>query len=156
MILIALGANLPSRAGGPSDTLRAAIASLGARGITVESQSGFYLSPAWPDPTDPAFVNAVVRVKTALAPAELLRLMHEIEDFFGRERGARNAPRVLDLDLIDYDGRVEQGPPERAGSRGFVLIPLRDVAPNWRHPLSGRTVSELIGALPQAEVTLLR
>src|SRR5258705_3596227 len=133
MILIALGANLPSRAGGPADTLRAAIASLGARGITVESQSGFYLSPAWPDPTDPAFVNAVVRVKTALTPAELLRLMHEIEDSFGRERGARNAPRVLDLDLIDYDGRVEQGLPElphpRAASRGFVLIPLRDVAP---------------------------
>src|SRR6185295_4165306 len=156
MILIALGANLPSWAGAPKDTLRAAISSLGARGITVESQSGFYSSPAWPNASDPAFVNAVVRVRTALAPAELLRLMHQIEDSFGRERGVRNAPRTLDLDLIDYDGRVEQGPPELphrpAASRSFVLVPLRDVAPDWRHPVSLHTVSELIAALPQVEI----
>ena len=74
MILIALGASLSSRAGGPADTLRAAVSSFGARGITVESQSGFYLSPAWPDPTDPAFVNAVVaREDRVGACAELLR-----------------------------------------------------------------------------------
>jgi len=159
MILIALGANLPSRAGGPKDTLRAAVSSLEARGVTVESQSGFYRSPAWPNTSDPPFVNAVIKVKTALSPAELLAQLHEIEVSFGRRRGPRNAPRPLDLDLIDYDGRVEEGPPElphpRAASRAFVLIPLRDVAPGWRHPLGGSTVSELIAALPQAEVTLV-
>jgi len=159
MILIALGANLPSRVGAPADTLHAAIASLGAAGITVESQSGFYRSPAWPDPTAPAFVNAVVRATTALPPAELLGVMHAIEDAFGRERGERNAPRTLDLDLIDYDGRIERGPPElphpRAASRAFVLVPLRDVAPKWSHPVSRRPVSELLAALPETEVTLV-
>ena len=156
MILIALGASLPSRAGGPADTLRAALTSLGARGITVERQSGFYESPAWPDPSDPPFINAVASVRTELTPADLLRVLHEIEDAFGRQRGRRNAPRTLDLDLIDYDGRVEPGPPElphpRMASRAFVLLPLRDVAPDWRHPSSGRTVSELIAEAPSAGV----
>jgi len=156
MILIALGASLPSRAGGPADTLRAALTSLGARGITVERQSGFYESPAWPDPSDPPFINAVASVRTELTPADLMRVLHEIEDAFGRQRGRRNAPRTLDLDLIDYDGRVEPGPPElphpRMASRAFVLLPLRDVAPDWRHPSSGRTVSELIAEAPSAGV----
>ena len=156
MILIALGANLPSRAGGPADTLRAALTSLGVRGITVERQSGFYESPAWPDPSDPPFVNAVASVRTELTPADLLRVLHEIEDAFGRQRGRRNAPRTLDLDLIDYDERLEQGPPElphpRMASRAFALLPLRDVAPDWRHPLSGRTISELIAQVPSAGV----
>ena len=159
MILIALGANLPSRAGDPADTLRAALTSLGARGITVESQSGFYASPAWPNPSDPPFVNAVASVRTELAPADLLRVLHEVEDAFGRERGPRNAPRTLDLDVLDYNGRVEQGPLElphpRMASRAFVLLPLRDVAPDWRHPVSGRTVSELIAEASSAGVALL-
>ena len=98
MILIALGANLPSAAGTPRNTLRAALASLGARGITVERQSGFYLSEAWPDPADPPFVNAVASVRTSLPPAELLRVLHEVEAEFGRKPGPRNAPRPLDLD----------------------------------------------------------
>src|SRR5882672_1246030 len=160
MILIALGANLPSRAGGPAETLRAALTSLGARGITVESQSGFYASPAWPDPSDPPFVNAVASVRTELAPADLLRILHEVEDAFGRERRPRNAPRTLDRDLIDYGGRVEPGPPElphpRMASRAFVLLPLRDVAPKWRHPVSSRTVSELIAETSSAGVTPLK
>jgi len=157
MILIALGANLPSKAGAPDDTLRAALATLGARGITVEKASGFYRSPAWPNPSDPPFVNAVARVCTALSPGELLATLHAVEDAFGRERGEKNAPRTLDLDLLDYDSRVEQGtlelPHPRMNSRPFVLIPLRDVAPDWRHPVSGQTVSELIAAAPKSEVT---
>jgi len=156
MILIALGANLPSKAGAPDDTLRAALATLGAHGITVEKASGFYRTPAWPNSSDPPFVNAVARVCTALSPVEFLATLHAVEDAFGRKRGERNAPRTLDLDLLDYDGRVEQGPPElphpRMDSRPFVLIPLRDVAPNWRHPVTERTISELIAAAPPSEV----
>src|SRR5215467_338155 len=127
MILIALGANLPSKAGAPNDTLRAALATLGARGITVERLSGFYRTPAWPNPSDPPFVNAVAAVKTTMSPAGLLAVLHSVEDAFGRQRGQRNAPRSLDLDLLDYDGRVEQGPPglphPRMDVRPFVLVP---------------------------------
>ena len=159
MILIALGANLPSPAGGPKETIRAALASLAARGIPVERQSRFYTSEAWPNRSDPPFVNAVASVRTLLRPADLLGVLHAVEASFGRKRERRNAPRTLDLDLIDYDGRVEtagvERPPPRVADRLFVLLPLRDVAPAWRHPVGGRTVSELIAAAPPAEVTPL-
>jgi 2-amino-4-hydroxy-6-hydroxymethyldihydropteridine diphosphokinase len=156
MILISLGANLPSAAGPPEATLRAVLRSFGMRGIRVERQSRFYRSAAWPDPSDPPFVNAIALVTTELVPAELLRVLHEVEAEFGRERGKKNAPRTLDLDLIAYGGRIEEGQPQlphpRMETRAFVLVPLRDVAPEWRHPVSGRTVSELISAVSEDEV----
>jgi len=92
-------------------------------------------------------------VQTALDPVSLLEALHRIEQCFGRTRGARNAPRTLDLDLVDYEGRIEQGSPilphPRIEGRGFVLYPLADVAPEWRHPISGKSVRELIAALPE-------
>jgi len=159
MILIALGANLPSTAGTPRDTLRAALASLGARGITIERLSGFYLSEAWPDPTDPPFVNAVASVRTSLSPDELLRMLHEVEAEFGRKPGPRNSPRPLDLDIVDYEGRIEHGdlelPHPRMADRAFVLLPLREIAPEWRHPVTGLALDQLIAALGPAKVTRL-
>ncbi len=157
MILIALGANLPSSAGKPADTLSVALAGFPSRSITIEKRSGFYRSSAWPDPSDPPFVNAVAAVRTNLSPSALLHALHELERSFGRKRGEPNAPRTLDLDLIDYDGRIEEGPPvlphPRLEGRAFVLLPLRDVAPDWRHPVSGRTISGLIAALPPTDIT---
>jgi 2-amino-4-hydroxy-6-hydroxymethyldihydropteridine diphosphokinase len=97
-------------------------------------------------------VNAVAAVGTRLAPEQLLATLHEVEAAFGRRRSLANAPRTLDLDLLDYDGRVEEGAPQlphpRIETRAFVLVPLREVAPDWRHPLSGCSVSELIARLP--------
>lgn len=81
--------------------------------------------------------------------------LHAVEQKFGRARGVRNAPRTLDLDLLDYNGRIEGGPPvlphPRIETRGFVLVPLAEVAPSWKHPVSGRNVSTLIDALPEDE-----
>lgn len=153
MIVIALGANLPSPAGPPADTLRAALAALENAGVHVRGASKFFVSAAWPDPRDPAFINAVASVETTFAPDALLAILHKIEKDFGRRRGERNAPRTLDLDLLDYNGLVEEGPPQlphpRMAERGFVLIPLADIAPDWRHPVSGRTVRSLIAELSQ-------
>ncbi len=149
MILIALGANLPSPAGPPQETLKTALRQLAGRCIPIVKQSGFYRSAAWPNPNDPSFVNAVVALETDLAPTALLAVLHDTEAAFGRGRSVPNAPRTLDLDILDYDGRVEDGPPQlphpRMDARAFVLVPLREVAPNWRHPISGlEAVSELL------------
>ena len=152
MILLGLGANLPSPAGAPVETLRFALGKLATLGIVPLRTSNFFAAAAWPDPADPEFVNAVAQVETVLDPATLLNELHAIEEQMGRRRGARNAPRILDLDLLDYHGRVDTGPPElphpRMVERGFVLIPLSELAPNWRHPTTNRTVDALISALP--------
>jgi 2-amino-4-hydroxy-6-hydroxymethyldihydropteridine diphosphokinase len=151
VILIALGSNRHSAVGPPAATLAAALEALAAAGVTIEAVSRFFASPAWPDPSDPPYVNAVARVRTAMTPAQLMGVLHAVEARFGRERRALNAPRTLDLDLIDFDGRVESPPggPElphpRAAGRAFVLAPLLDVAPGWREPISGVPAGELLG-----------
>ena len=153
MIVIALGANLVSPAGPPAATIAAALGALAQRGVKIAAVSALYATPAWPDPSDPPYVNTVIRVATAHAPTGLMAILHKIESVYGRTRSAKNAPRTLDLDLIDYHGRVEEGPPTlphpRLAERAFVLIPLLDVAPEWRHPVSGLSVAELVAALPE-------
>ena len=148
MILIALGANLPSPAGEPAETLRAALAALERNGIRPLKVSRFYKSVAWPHPSDPPFVNAVAEIATTHSPARLIGKLHEIERLFGRTRGEQNAPRPLDIDILDYNGLIQEGPltlpHPRMESRAFVLLPLSDIAPDWRHPVSGRSISELV------------
>jgi len=150
-IFIALGANIPSAAGPPEATLKAALAALEAHGIKVLALSRFHQTPAWPDPADPPFTNAVAQIETRLQPFALLGLLHEVETEFGRKRSAPNAPRTLDLDLLDYRGRVENDevelPHPRMAARRFVLEPLAEIAPFWRHPVTGQTVETLLRSL---------
>lgn len=152
MILIALGANLPSHAGPPAATLRAALARLERLGVKIVQLSSFYETPSWPDPGQPAFTNAVAAVETALQPLELLALLHGVETAFGRMRSAPNAPRPLDIDLLDHDGLVMTGeltlPHPRMTMRAFVLAPLAEAAPGWRHPVTGQGAVELLAGLP--------
>lgn len=156
-IYIALGANLPYGEHTPGETLAAALAALGEAGVTMAARSSDWSSPAWPDPSDPPYVNAVARVTTDMAPRALLDTLHRIEARFGRERSVRNAPRSLDLDLIDHGGRVERDaagleiPHPRATGRAFVLLPLQEIAPDWRDPVSGRRIDDLVAALPKAD-----
>ena len=156
MILIALGANLPSPAGPPAKTLRAALTRLEERGVKILSVSSFYETPAWPDPGQPAYVNAVAAVETTFQPVELLTLLHGVETDLGRLRSAPNAPRSLDLDLLDHDGKVmTEGvtlPHPRLRQRSFVLAPLAEIAPEWRHPVTGEGVVELLRKLPDRDV----
>lgn len=155
MILIGLGANLDSPAGPPAATFKAALAALSGWGdVIIVACSRIYRSPAWPNADDPEFRNAAARIETSLSARELLLRLHAVEAEFGRRRGAANAPRTLDLDLLDYKGLMSEGalclPHPRLHERAFVLLPLLEVAPGWRHPRTGLGIEEMIAALPQS------
>lgn len=180
--LIALGANLPIAGGNIAETLEEALELLGCiDGISVTGRSNWYRSPAFPPGSGPDFVNGVAALETSLTPESLLASLHAVEAELGRVRPARWAPRVCDLDLIAIGGAVlpdratverwmaiDLGkaqtvtpphlilPHPRMHERGFVLAPLADVAPDWRHPVTGRTVTELLAALPERELTEIR
>jgi len=162
MILIGLGANLPSRQHGPPRaTLCAALKMLDARGVRVQARSSWYESAPVPPSDQSWFVNAVATVATELAPAVLLRTLHDVESALGRVRGdARNAPRAADLDLLDYDGRVSAPddwprlPHPRLHERAFVLRPLLELAPDWRHPVRGLAAGDLLRRLPDDQPCL--
>jgi 2-amino-4-hydroxy-6-hydroxymethyldihydropteridine diphosphokinase len=152
---IGLGGNMPSaRLGTPRATLSAAIDALTEAGPSHLRRSRWYRSAPVPPSAQPPFVNAVVAVRPDRPPVALLLLLHQIEHRFGRIRTVPNAARVLDLDLLAVDDLVCDGPGgltlphPRLHRRAFVLKPWAELAPEWRHPVLGRTVAELIARLP--------
>jgi 2-amino-4-hydroxy-6-hydroxymethyldihydropteridine diphosphokinase len=160
VILVAIGANLPSPDRGPPlATCRAALPALEAAGVHVIQSSRWYRSAPLPASEAPWYINGVARVGTDLAPAALLSLLHRIEDDFGRRRGVPNAPRTLDLDLLAHGDRTTVPgqwpalPHPRLHERAFVLLPLAEVAPDWRHPVSGARIGALIKALPPSQIS---
>ena len=147
-MVVALGANVAGPDGTPAERLDQALACFSDHGLTLVKRSRWWRSAAWPDPADPPFVNGVALVERALDPHETLAALHAIERVFGRERSRRNAPRTLDLDLIAHGRRVLDSPDlvlphPRAAERLFVMGPLAEIAPAWRHPACGRTAAEL-------------
>lgn len=145
----------------PADTIALASHCL-AEFLSVKTCSRLYASPAFPNPADPAFVNACARVETDLDARALLQRLHGVEAAFGRRRGVMNAPRTLDLDLIDDDRLVDASRPDQAtdidpgpiiphprlSGRAFVLKPLLDVCPDWHHPVTGIAARTLLDQLP--------
>jgi len=149
MILIGLGANLPSVShGAPRQTLEAALIALEGHQIKVSNRSRWYTTAPVPVSDQPHFVNIVVSVTTNLAAGAMLQALHHVEDTFGRVREARNAARVLDIDLLDYNGLISLEwpvlPHPHMDQRAFVLVPLRDIVPDWVHPATGRGIDALL------------
>lgn len=164
MIYIGIGSNLSDAIhGGPRDICTAALDRLGGEGVRIMGLSRWYESAPVPLSDQPWFVNAVAALETDRGAADLLALLHGVEAAFGRVRRQVNEARVLDLDLLDYHGQVCGHPPgggagpvlphPRLHQRGFVLLPLRDVAPGWRHPVTGQGIDALIAALDPGQTT---
>ncbi len=163
MILIALGANLPSPAyGQPLNTLRQALVRLESHDIHVQMASRWYETAPVPISDQPWFVNAVVSVNTAMQPKQLMDCLHNIESDMGRQRRERWEARTIDMDLLSYndlvlpdrdgwgatDGLVGLTLPHpRLHLRRFVLMPLVDIDPTWCHPVIGRSAKEMLDDL---------
>ena len=181
--IVALGANLPASAQGPVDTLHETVGILHAEPeISITALSRFWRTPAYPPGSGPDFANAAALVRTSLPADALLARLHAIEAEAGRDRSTgRWSARVLDLDLIALDGQIlpdettlrhwiglapqDQGrvapdrlilPHPRMQDRGFVLAPLAEIAPGWRHPLTGRSVAEMLAALGPDDLAGMR
>ncbi len=158
MILIALGSNLVTRAFDTSQKLlEDAIKSLEKRHIHIAKRSSWYRSAPVPASDQPWFVNGVAQATSTLGPRALLGALHAVESDYGRMRSRRNESRTLDLDLLAYDDQVinETGglvlPHPRLQERAFVLLPLAEVAPQWRHPVTGLTAAEMLASLPPGQ-----
>jgi 2-amino-4-hydroxy-6-hydroxymethyldihydropteridine diphosphokinase len=174
--LIALGANL-SIAGEPLETtILRAVAEIDREVGHVTGLSRLYRTPCFPAGVGPDYVNGALAVATYLSAADVLSRLHQIEQRFGRERLQRWGMRTLDLDLVAFGESVMPDlagfeawkvlPPDlqrmrapdelilphpRLQDRSFVLVPLADVAPGWRHPVLGLTVAQMLAARPAAE-----
>ncbi len=151
--MVALGANLKGEWPSLEALLEAALEGFAESGLIIVRRSSWWRSAAWPDPSGPEYRNGVALVETRLDALETLGALRAIEGRFGRERGEANAPRTLDLDLIDHAGQVLAGPElilphPRAAERKFVMGPLAEIAPDWRHPVIGITAAELAAEAP--------
>jgi 2-amino-4-hydroxy-6-hydroxymethyldihydropteridine diphosphokinase len=155
LILIALGSNLPGRYGSSEAVIRAALVRLKDLGLDVRAVSRLWRTAPVPVSDQPWYVNAAVCVQTALAPEALMALLQGIEAEFGRVRsGLHNEARILDLDLLAYEGQVFERaglvlPHPRLQERAFVLYPLLDIAPDWIHPVLGRSIAQMIEGLAE-------
>ena len=160
MIFLGLGSNLPSKHGGRFTNINLAISYLEGYGIKVIKKSSFYETPSYPNKKNPKFINAVILIETILSPTDLMSVLIFIEEKLERKRGKKNDPRTCDIDIIDYNNQILNlkynkldlaVPHKDLTSRNFILFPLQEIAPTWKHPKTKEIISVLLQKLSEEE-----
>ena len=156
MILLGLGSNLASDFGDRFKNIELAISYLELHDIKVLKKSSYYETPSYPDKEQPKFINVVISISSNLKIEDLITILISIESRLGRKRGLKNDPRTCDIDIIDFDSQIMSFkyknsffsvPHKKASYRNFVLIPLREIFPDWMHPKTKENISILIDQL---------
>ena len=160
MIFLGLGSNLPSKYGDRFANINLAISCLDGYGIKVIKKSSFYETPSYPNKENPKFINAVILVETILPPIDLMSVLIFIEEKLERKRGKKNDPRTCDIDIIDYNSEILNlrynnleltVPHKELTSRNFILFPLQEISPTWKHPKTKEIVSVLLQKLSEED-----
>ena len=158
MIYLSLGSNLHSNYGDRFNTLIKAIEFLKEHEIELIKKSHFYETLSFPNKKDPKFINLVLSVKTKHTLPKLMSKILIIEKDLGRIRKYKNDPRTCDIDIIDFNGEINElnnneikikVPHEKLHLRNFVLFPLQEISPNWKHPQTGEIIYNLISKLSE-------
>ena len=160
MIFLGLGSNLSSKFGDRFTNINLAISFLEEYGIKVIKKSNFYETPSYPNKENPKFINAVILVETTLPPVDLMSVLLFIEEKLGRKRDKKNDPRTCDIDIIDYNSQILNLklnnseltlPHNDLNKRNFILFPLQEISPNWKHPKTKEFISDLLQKLSEED-----
>ena len=156
MIILGLGSNLKSTYGDRFKNLSLALSYLKHHKIQILLKSSLYETPSYPNDKDPKFINMVIGISTNLKPSELAAATISIEESLERKRNYKNEPRTCDIDIIDYKGQIIdfkykdlnfKVPHINLVYRNFVLIPLKEILPEWKHPKTKEQIDSIIDKL---------
>ena len=160
MIFLGIGSNLPSSYGDRFANIYLAMSYIEKYRIKIIKKSSFYETPSYPDNKNPKFINIVVGISTNLSPAELASKLVLVEEKLERKRNYKNEPRTCDIDIIDFHSQIIDFkyknldftvPHDKLVYRNFVLIPLKDIIPDWIHPKTKETIDFLIDRLSEMD-----
>ena len=163
-VFLALGSNLNSKFGSRIQNLEIAQFMLLSNGIDIVDRSSYYESLSYRNKSKPKFINIVIKVKTIIKPNILIKIILDIEKKIGRIRNIKNSPRVCDVDIIDYKNLVINKdkssdliiPHKLAHERSFVLLPLAEICPKWKHPKLGIKINQLINNLKVSDLNFIK
>ena len=153
MIFLGIGSNLSSSFGDRFKNIDLAISFLETYKVNIIKKSSFYETFSYPNKSNPKFINSVIAVETKLLPVELMSVLIFVEEKLERKRAKKNDPRTCDIDIIDYKKEVMNYkienfkltiPHKNMTERNFVLYPLKEICPDWRHPITKKNIDFLI------------
>ena len=145
MIYLNIGSNLPSLTGGRINNIERAIIYLNELKFNLIKISSYYETPSYPNKSDPKFINLCIKLQSSLEPVVFLKMIKDIEFALGRTRIKKNEPRTCDIDIIDYNGQIIDSyelitPHPKSHLRNFVIYPLKEIEPNWLHPVFNKKI----------------